>query len=85
MAFSLPVARDPLDDLILRAQKPSRYIGGELNAIQKDLSRVPLKWALAFPDIYEMGMSNVGFRCSTTPSTNAPTPLASGFFMPWAT
>src|SRR5882762_3665138 len=57
-AMRLPV----LDRLILGAQKPSRYAGGELNAVRKDLARAGLKWALAFPDTYEVGMSNVGFR-----------------------
>src|SRR5712691_10797848 len=57
-AMQLPV----LDRLILGAQKPSRYAGGELNAVHKRLDRVALKWGLAFPDTYEVGMSNVGFR-----------------------
>src|SRR4030081_3988834 len=62
MALSLPIVQDPLDRLILGAQKPSRYAGGEMNAVHKDLSRAEVKWALAFPDTYEVGMSNVGFR-----------------------
>ena len=50
-----------LDRLILSAQRPSRYAGGELNAVRKDLAAARVKWALAFPDTYEVGMSNVGF------------------------
>ncbi|MBI5967408.1 MAG: TIGR03960 family B12-binding radical SAM protein [Deltaproteobacteria bacterium] len=49
------------DDL-LRVAKPSRYLGGELNSLVKDLSRVRLKFALAFPDVYEVGMSHLGFQ-----------------------
>lgn len=51
-----------VDDLILRAQKPSRYVGGEVNAVQKTLADCRATWALCFPDLYEVGMSNVGFR-----------------------
>jgi radical SAM family uncharacterized protein/radical SAM-linked protein len=49
------------DDL-LRVSRPSRYIGGEINSVVKDLSRVRLKFALAFPDVYEVGMSHLGFQ-----------------------
>src|SRR5690606_26283160 len=48
--------------LILGVQKPSRYLGNEVNAIRKDLRAAEITWALAFPDLYEMGMSNLGFR-----------------------
>ncbi len=41
-------------------EKPTRYLGGELNSITKDLSKVDLRYALAFPDTYEVGMSHVG-------------------------
>src|SRR3977135_3126591 len=58
MAYALPV----LDRLILQAQKPSRYVGGEWNAVKTSLRKSKVKWALAFPDTYEVGMSNVGFR-----------------------
>jgi radical SAM family uncharacterized protein/radical SAM-linked protein len=49
------------DDL-LRVSRPSRYLGGEVNSVVKDLSRVRLKFALAFPDVYEVGMSHIGFQ-----------------------
>ena len=51
-----------LDELVLKAQKPSRYIGLEFGSIQKDLTQAKVKFALAFPDVYEVGMSNLGFR-----------------------
>ncbi len=41
-------------------EKPTRYLGGELNSITKDLSKVDLRYALAFPDTYEVGMSHIG-------------------------
>lgn len=43
-------------------RRPSRYIGGEVNSIKKDLSAVALKYALAFPDSYEVGMSHLGMQ-----------------------
>ncbi len=73
-----------LDRLILSAQKPSRYSGGELNAVHKDLSAVELKWALAFPDTYEVGMSNVGFRLLYHALNERPAVACERFFMPWA-
>jgi radical SAM family uncharacterized protein/radical SAM-linked protein len=42
--------------------KPTRYLGSEINSVHKDLKEVDLKFALAFPDVYEIGMSNVGFQ-----------------------
>ena len=42
--------------------RPSRYLGGEINSIEKDLSPTDVSVALAFPDIYEIGMSHVGLK-----------------------
>ena len=78
--MKLPV----LDRLILGAQKPSRYSGGELNAVRKDLSTTALKWGLAFPDTYEVGMSNVGFRLLYHALNERDGVACERFFMPWA-
>src|SRR3954463_15567821 len=78
--MQLPV----LDRLILSAQKPSRYAGGELNAVRKDLSRARVTWALAFPDTYEVGMSNVGFRLLYHALNERPDVACERVFMPWA-
>jgi len=51
-----------LDDILLRVQKPGRYIGAEWNAAKKDFDRAKIKFALCFPDLYEVGMSNLGIR-----------------------
>src|SRR5882762_11134992 len=72
-----------LDRLILSAQKPSRYAGGELNAVRKDLAQAGVKWALAFPDTYEVGMSNVGFRLLYHALNERPEIACERFFMPW--
>ncbi|MBS2023565.1 MAG: TIGR03960 family B12-binding radical SAM protein [Deltaproteobacteria bacterium] len=83
-AQSARPAPSRLDSLILQAQKPSRYAGGELNAIRKDWSQVDLKWALAFPDTYEVGMSNVGFRLLYHALNDRPDALCERLFMPWS-
>src|SRR3989441_3527416 len=77
--MQLPV----LDRLILSAQKPSRYAGGELNAVRKDLAAARVKWALAFPDTYEVGMSNVGFRLLYHALNERPDVACERVFMPW--
>src|SRR5256885_13626541 len=77
--MQLPV----LDRLILSAQKPSRYAGGELNAVRKDLAAVRVKWALAFPDTYEVGMSTVGFRLLYHALNERPDVACERVFMPW--
>ncbi|HEY6911612.1 MAG TPA: radical SAM protein, partial [Myxococcales bacterium] len=77
--MQLPV----LDRLILGAQRPARYAGGELNAIRKDLSAMRCTWALAFPDTYEVGMSNVGYRLLYHALNERPDVACERVFMPW--
>src|SRR4051812_28213764 len=72
-----------LDRLILGAQGPSRYAGGELNAVRKDLAAARVRWALAFPDTYEVGMSNVGFRLLYHALNERPDVACERVFMPW--
>src|SRR5438094_8540218 len=76
--MQLPV----LDRLILSAQRPSRYAGGELNAVRKDLAAARVKWALAFPDTHEVGMSNVGFRLLYHELNERPDVACERDFMP---
>ena len=51
-----------LEHILPKVQKPARYTGGEYNAVVKDLRKVDLRYALCFPDTYEIGMSNLGCR-----------------------
>jgi radical SAM family uncharacterized protein len=53
---------DRLERILLEVQKPGRYVGGELNIVVKDWARIPTKVALVFPDIYDIGVSNVGLK-----------------------
>ncbi len=50
------------DDILMRIEKPERYIGGEVNAVMKDPSRVEVRFAFCFPDVYEIGMSHLGLQ-----------------------
>ena len=49
-----------LERILPTVRKPGRYTGGELNQIVKDWSQIQTKVALVFPDIYDLGMSNLG-------------------------
>jgi radical SAM family uncharacterized protein/radical SAM-linked protein len=70
-------------DLLAGVQKPTRYIGGEWNEIVKDHRDVALTFALAFPDVYEIGMSHLGFRI-LYPLLNAREDVcAERVFCPW--
>ena len=51
-----------IDDLLPFVEKPSRYLGSEINIIKKDHSQVKLRFALAFPDLYEIGTSHFGMQ-----------------------
>ena len=51
-----------LEHFLPRVQKPARYTGGEYNAVVKDRREVDVRYALCFPDTYEIGMSNLGMR-----------------------
>lgn len=51
-----------VEKLLLKVQKPGRYVGGELNEIIKDKNRVDVRFAFCFPDTYEVGMSHLGMK-----------------------
>lgn len=50
------------EDLLLKVNKPAQYIGGEINCPKKDFSAADIKFAVSFPDLYEVGMSNLGLK-----------------------
>jgi hypothetical protein len=64
-----------LDRILLKVQKPGRYVGGELNSVVKDWETVRTRVAFVFPDLYDIGVSNVGLH---TWSTAARTRWPSG-------
>ena len=50
------------DEILLRVEKPARYIGNEVNAVVKDKDKVKIRFAMCFPDVYEIGMSHLGIQ-----------------------
>lgn len=50
------------DEILLTVQQPARYIGGEVNMVKKDPSAVDVRFAMCFPDVYEIGMSHLGIQ-----------------------
>ena len=48
------------DETLLQVDKAARYIGGEVNSVMKDKEKVDIRFAMCFPDVYEIGMSNLG-------------------------
>ncbi len=50
------------DDILMKIEKPARYIGGEVNAVMKKKSEVDMRIAMCFPDVYEIGMSHLGIQ-----------------------
>lgn len=50
------------EEILLKVQKPARYVGGEVNSVIKDKNKVDIRFAFCFPDVYEVGMSHLGLR-----------------------
>ena len=50
------------DGILLNIEKPARYIGGEVNSVMKDKEKVDIRFAMCFPDVYEIGMSHLGIQ-----------------------
>ena len=50
------------DEILMTVEKPARYIGGEVNAVMEDKDQVDIRFAMCFPDVYEIGMSHLGIQ-----------------------
>lgn len=50
------------DEILLKVEKPARYIGNEINAVVKEKDNINVRFAMCFPDIYEIGMSHLGIQ-----------------------
>lgn len=75
--------RSALTRVLGRVEKPGRYVGGEWNEIRKDPARVRTKVALAFPDVYEIGMSYLGQKILYALLNQDRDVLAERVFAPW--
>jgi radical SAM family uncharacterized protein len=72
-----------LDRILPAVQKPGRYTGGEYNSIVKDWDAVGVKVALAFPDVYDLGMSNLGLAILYDILNREVGVLAERVYVPW--
>ncbi len=72
-----------LEKLLARVQKPGRYTGGELNEVRKEWDRTRTRVALAFPDIYDLGMSNLGLAILYDLINQQNDLLAERVYSPW--
>jgi radical SAM family uncharacterized protein len=72
-----------LDRILLKVQKPGRYVGGELNSVLKDWDQIATKVAFVFPDIYDIGVSNVGLKILYDQVNQREDALAERAYAPW--
>jgi radical SAM family uncharacterized protein/radical SAM-linked protein len=79
-AFSETVS---FEEILSVVEKPSRYIGGEVNTVLKDRAKCRLSFALAFPDAYEVGMSHLGLQILYAILNSDPAVVAERFYAPW--
>jgi radical SAM family uncharacterized protein len=71
------------DNILYQVTKPARYTGGEWNAVIKDWDKTPVKIALAYPDLYEIGMSNMALPILYELFNSQPDVLAERVYAPW--
>ena len=50
------------DEILMKIDKPARYIGNELNSVVKEKDTVDIRFVMCFPDVYEIGMSHLGIQ-----------------------
>ncbi len=75
--------QEKIHGVLRRVEKPARYVGGEVNAIVKDLSQVELKVALVMPETYEIAQSNVGLKILYEIANQIPGVAAERVYSPW--
>ncbi|MGD1992531.1 MAG: TIGR03960 family B12-binding radical SAM protein [Anaerolineae bacterium] len=77
------ISPEQIDRLLQDIRRPGRYVGGEVNAVRKDWSTIRTKVCLAFPDVYDLGMSNLGLAVLYDILNQRPDVLAERSFAPW--
>ena len=83
MAIASATFEEQYFSILERASKPGRYIGGEPNMVRKDPESVQIRFALAFPDVYEIGMSHNGLRMLYHLLNGIEDVYAERVFAPW--
>ncbi|MBN2103384.1 TIGR03960 family B12-binding radical SAM protein [bacterium] len=72
-----------IEPILPKVTRPGRYVGHELHMIQKDWRDIPVRFALAFPDVYEIGMSHLGMQILYHLCNQPPWLLAERVYAPW--
>ena len=72
------------DEILYQVTKPARYTGGEWNSVYKEWDETPIRIAMAFPDLYDLGMSNLGLFVLYDIVNKRPDMLAERVFVPWS-
>ena len=72
-----------LEKILLQVERPGRYVGGEINSVVKDWNKIQTKVALIFPDIYDIGVSNVGLKILYDQINQREDALAERAYAPW--
>ncbi len=75
--------RIDLDSLLAGVSKPARYSGGEWNSLTRPWDETEVRWALIYPDVYDVGMSNGGLAILYDQLNHSPGVLAERCFAPW--
>ena len=71
------------DEILLKVDKAARYIGGEVNSVMKDKNEVDIRFAMCFPDVYEIGMSNLGMMILYNMFNQREDVWCERLFSPW--
>ena len=71
------------DDILMKIEKPERYIGHEVNSVMKDLEQVRVRFAMCFPDVYEIGMSHLGIQILYDMFNAMPDVWCERVYSPW--
>ena len=71
------------EEILNTVEKPARYVGGELNSVMKDKSQVALRFAFCFPDVYDIGMGNLGLQILYDLFNRRPEVWCERVYSPW--
>ncbi len=71
------------DEMLLSIEKPERYIGNEVNSVTKDKEKVDIRFAMCFPDVYEIGMSHLGIQILYGMFNSYPDVWCERVYSPW--
>lgn len=71
------------DEILLSVDKAARYIGGEVNSVMKNLDGIDVRVAFCFPDVYEIGMSNLGMMLLYNMFNKRPDVWCERVYSPW--